>query len=1181
MSLTGSELTSGLQTRLSSSLPLPARCRLAVNSFTSKVFIPSKEQVVLDWLLTSLDLKYTERLSTTPTTDDTLLWDTLQTCLSHLTVCPPSPPYKFSTVPDLLLNILPHIDLSLTPVMTCVSSLLSLSSNHTPDHPNWSNLLSRIIPFITDTTNDLLISSLHKVVEKMTPDPTLDHSPLVTQLSELYLTHPHPSLQRLVTPLLFPSPDPYTPLFSHLAGVEGKYHPGQVTSVLLSSLSQGCSPLLILASCPDQPTWLKSRLFSLLLSTQGCTGLVDSSTVEGGKLMMCLKKRSRFEGHKLFKLALPLDLAVDIMPGYNVAKNVQDVVKELVIAEGVTEVIAEIIEVVHTHHPQLLEPVVALILEQYLGKPEASSEVFGKLVDVLLKMRQLPKMISKLFLQLRSSEIGLEWSWSESDMIIFGSALGSLPRVQSLEMWKTLNYHFSTDILGSECVPAKADNVARVLSPLLSTVLSHSQLADHNLPSSLLPRIQDLTETTLTNLETMFAKEELSSAFKTLLIEATSVLSDLSRLFVEYRGLKQFESVAAFSQKLVARIVDNSDWQDLPLARKFMLRFGSGDKNSEKIYAKIEDTMKELELLPNIIDQIPGEILIKAVRKTPIKSGSLLENPRYCSAVVFVLLDKMNKQENFYIPGFDQWRNQNDLSSLESYLGKSLASCFTTLLHAEMPGSELSLEDLDLLGKLPLEYLPSVLKLGATLICLSQVFRKSGVKTSCFRLVARCLETTDLFRFVDAGRFLNQILVLDGVTDELIEVVAKSAGRFSKTIKDIELSFQQFEDNFQNENNLHLKASVCLLNSLSKSLNEGAEGTDKKIAGKALADRISKHVVKIFKQKNLDNEEQINLLCEAAAEIVKLYSKTGLGKMSKLVHKMVELTFSENCKAWKYLLEEVCHHLEHFETEMLPENWKLSAWEALAGRLDEDSQPLLRSLVKIADSSELEQMLQILLKDDLLDLKLWETIISSEVIESSSVAKKAGIEQAVTKICKLLRTPDYAQLDRLPAFLNSVFSSSPPCVSTQLEIVCLGSLLFAPKESAPSSLTSLSTFLSHRGTLSTRTIPITTSLIRHFISPPPSIPTLQALQKVLGLFSRHKADYSSVLPYLLADLLHLLSSLPPQSKSILTTSLYPLLDMLDKHSFEYLSSNLPPATNENFKQTLAIYNASHKFKGKV
>ena len=87
---------------------------------------------------------------------------------------------------------------------------------------------------------------------------------------------------------------------------------------------------------------------------------------------------------------------------------------------------------------------------------------------------------------------------------------------------------------------------------------------------------------------------------------------------------------------------------------------------------------------------------------------------------------KWNKQENFFIPEFEHWANSAD--SLDSYLGKSIASCFTTLMHSVIHGSELSAQDLELLSELPLENLPTVLKLGGTLACLGglgQVYRQA------------------------------------------------------------------------------------------------------------------------------------------------------------------------------------------------------------------------------------------------------------------------------------------------------------------------------------------------------------------------------------------------------------------------------------------------------------------------
>ena len=192
------------------------------------------------------------------------------------------------------------------------------------------------------------------------------------------------------------------------------------------------------------------------------------------------------------------------------------------------------------------------------------------------------------------------------------------------------------------------------------------------------------------------------------------------------------------------------------------------------------------------------------------------------------------------------------------------------------------------------------------------------------------------------------------------------------------------------------------------------------------------------------------------------------------------------------------------------------------------------------------------------------------------------IERCVAVVCKAVHGVEGStELEGLAEFLSSIFSSSPPCVSTQTEVLCLGTLLVLPHDSAPAALSALASFLSHRATLSTRTITITTLIIRNFLCNTASTATLHALQKVLGLFSRHKADYSSVLPHLVADLVTTLAGSPPPSRAILSTLIYPLLDMLDNPSLQYLSSNLSPATNEIFKHLLTSYNSSHKFKGKV
>jgi len=306
------------------------------------------------------------------------------------------------------------------------------------------------------------------------------------------------------------------------------------------------------------------------------------------------------------------------------------------------------------------------------------------------------------------------------------------------------------------------------------------------------------------------------------------------------------------------------------------------------------------------------------------------------------------------------------------------------------------------------------------------------------------------------------------------------------------------------------------------------------------------------------------------------------GKTSKYIFKMIDLTFTEGYASWKTLLQAICQNIEHLNEELLPEDWKSKAWFTLAENFDETCVPLLLSLLKTADASELDTMLSLLPEKQLLDLDLWTRIIHCPLDLKSTAVKKKAVDKAVRAIMLQARDEKLPSPDLLPSFLTSIFTSSPPCLTPGLETLCLSSLVFLPKEMAPVCLQTVATFLSQRSTLSTRSIPLINSLVRHFLSPKTvTLDTIHSLQNLLGLFSRNKADWSSVTPYLLADLLNLHHKLPPHLKSALTAAILPLVDSLDKHGSEYLSANLPVVTGELFKHVLATHTTQHKFKGKV
>merc|ERR1719458_2481686 len=95
-----SSLTEGLKSKLySSSLPLEARCRLATNVITCRVAVPHREELVLEWVISSLRKKYLRQCEG-QRKDEKQLWICLAACHPYLPIT-----LDYSQVPDFFLDV--------------------------------------------------------------------------------------------------------------------------------------------------------------------------------------------------------------------------------------------------------------------------------------------------------------------------------------------------------------------------------------------------------------------------------------------------------------------------------------------------------------------------------------------------------------------------------------------------------------------------------------------------------------------------------------------------------------------------------------------------------------------------------------------------------------------------------------------------------------------------------------------------------------------------------------------------------------------------------------------------------------------------------------------------------------------------------------------------------------------
>ena len=58
MTISAQDVRSKLESKLTSSVPLSNKCHLAVNIISSHIYIPGKEELILSWILKTLDKKY-------------------------------------------------------------------------------------------------------------------------------------------------------------------------------------------------------------------------------------------------------------------------------------------------------------------------------------------------------------------------------------------------------------------------------------------------------------------------------------------------------------------------------------------------------------------------------------------------------------------------------------------------------------------------------------------------------------------------------------------------------------------------------------------------------------------------------------------------------------------------------------------------------------------------------------------------------------------------------------------------------------------------------------------------------------------------------------------------------------------------------------------------------------------
>jgi hypothetical protein len=846
------------------------------------------------------------------------------------------------------------------------------------------------------------------------------------------------------------------------------------------------------------------------------------------------------------------------------------------------------------------------------------SQLFSLVLDVMLKLRQLPKLVSKLLLHVRSlSSARASYHWPAADLDRLGTALTQLPRVQQLEIWKTLNYHLEADCSGQPTtwVP--------LILPLLKVVFLHSTLADHNVPSTLLTRVQDLAEVSLSRLHQAVVASTMAAD---LYYEAGVSLLQQGQLLLAYRNL-DISGLKPFRDSLVAAVLKQQKLQhprklSLPALQVLIHCLQTDGSESDAIWkaaggellASAQVNALPLFALPPVF-QCSSSLEILRHHET---SRVDVESPRFAALVLYYMTRGIhNRQQESSsllatLAGSSHlWSSPEFWPDLDSELGRALQALARQLQEESSPEMRpIEDESIQSIGAdfcrlaaiLPLEHLPRCLKMAVTLLGLNLVYSQTfdAVLTSALgAILARCMENTDIFRYMNAATFLLRLLGtgLEGETALLSTVLPLTLTRFTKTLVEITAVYPDLDVQTVAEPK-YLRRLAFLtgcLEQLPRPILDSQVAGEKRDAAASLAAKINKTMCRLTKSVPDISAGLEPLLFRAAVPLVKIYGKAKPDKIAKYIRRLLEKGGTEDesqkpgCGPALALYSELMS-LEGNPLD-LPEDWKQLAWTQSLNHLAGDASvvsaatALAEKILTAAKRAELVNLCADL--DGRPALAMTKLLLACSRGVSDVECKRLVQARLDSLVTSLLTSEELAD-EQLLELVGTVVGCPAAAVTSGVEVLALAALTRLPPALAARSLALLVAFVNHRPNISTRHIPLVCSLVRqhlHHLERTPDTAAAGLLQNLFGLMGRKREDWANVAPYLMADVLNSCLSVGmvacPQVKQELVLACHCLMDIcVSQHSYEYLSARLPPATNELFKVVLQNYRQHHKFTGR-
>ena len=1169
------ELKNGIETKLMSNLPTSQKCVLAKNVFFSSeklVRLPQKEEVILNWLISTLLKKFSPVSSAIHEGDELWIllsdlsksanfgltyavackgrhWDmlhcivdyscSLNTCsapkewlLENLKSNKHLKSFMYSNQEELnafTAKCVNH-DFVLDEILTFYSSAIhfkpSFGANfHDVLLPSLltSNAADKKIVKLIDTSVFRKNAHNWELFLRTSMEVEDDSKPKSNEM-----------LERLLNKIASMSPKEQVKAIKML-----------FVAAMQSSISDQCKALLFCVCC-DMIQLSPSAEDSLKVSSLASTLILPKINLEMKTKLLCLSELVQTT------IECKLDVTTTLVKDVSWMKYLQHLTKTLLdnTQDSKQEEAIMIAMALADYSPSVIEPLVGTLVVAVMSNVDLQDEHMGKLMSLFQKLRQLPKLVARLLITVSKNKLKLQWT--PNTLSKFADNVVKLPVGQLLELWKTFDFHMKN---GNEFVTPSVD-------VLMSTFISNSRLIEQSIPDITAEKVLSLVKNSL----------EVASKTKEYPL-VREALAEMSLILMKNRNF----------------VIEPSSFSMNPIQKR-------------KLHSFKPDTCKKIRIDWKDISQSPPGLM-----KTFLEEMTLPELRQNINDILKLVDQEIIEEEERLLTlildhTIDRWNEQAQSDFLRNLTNSSIEK-------ASEQFEFLPIEDeyASTFAKMPLEHLQGDLEAKISLISLSVVNSNSALLERC---LCPTFRSCTILKYVSISKIVP--ILEKCKEDKILPYVLKLAVTYQKPFGELIDMSDEFLTALQSYSDPYLvRVSIQVLEALLPTLSSTNE--ERKYKCQTLFKSLSKGFIKGVSNSN-EIEDRLTINALSTILIHSKHDDTSAKKWKKLTS-LVQSYLCHSSINMKFA-HVVLDCLDLFENPKDILNTLIDTKIHLNPITNAEESKFLQLIVQVSAQNDIEMLKKVL--GDLLeatyentDLSInWKHIseIKSLPSDEAFVERRQALAMLTSKMLTLAAKDQKPILELYQALLEQ----DKPVIFKETEALCLCHAVqielwtFLKKQDSEfvqhwhSVYKILSTAFHKRpSAVVVPRIPMVLRGMRSLMQSlayasdqkrnlsPTQVKELVTLAHYFDRLCDHvrklKEEFARVVPYFIGDIMDAFQkhTIYPRVRSNLLHGVHKLLDTIDTHSIEYLSSVLPPGQQEMFKHEYSNYKHYHRYSGKV